>query len=142
MARRRSIEKLLRTVNAHAIPEVTKALFAGGEMIAVEAQISITAGAVSGKFHVPSKPGEPPNNDTGVLAGNIETNKIRLLQVEVSSNAPYSKDLEFGTSRIAARPFMAPAANAKRPAVKKLVDKAVKRAVRRAIKGGEGFGGL
>lgn len=142
MARRRSIEKLLRTVNAHAIPEVTKALFAAGEMIQVEAQISITAGAVSGKNHVPSKPGEPPNNDTGVLANNIETNKVRLLVVEVSSNAPYSKDLEFGTSRVAARPFMAPAANKKRDAAKKLVDKAVKRAVRRAIKGGEGVGGL
>lgn len=142
MARRKSIDKLLRTVYAHAVPEVTKALFAAGEMIAVEAQISITAGAVSGKFHVPSAPGEPPNNDTGVLAGNIETNQIGLLRVEVSSNAPYASDLEFGTSKIAARPYMAPAANLKRPDAQRLVDRAIKRAVRRATQGGEGYGGL
>lgn len=135
MARRRSISSLLGRMQAETIREVSQALFAGGELVAVEAQISITSGAVSGANHQPSSPGEPPNNDTGVLANNIETVQINRLKVEVSSNAPYSQALEFGTSKIAARPFMAPAANAKRRDVERLVDRAVKRGVRRAAQG-------
>jgi len=87
---------------------VGKALFAAGEMIQVEAQISITSGAVSGKNHVASKAGEAPNADTHLLANNIETVQKAPLVVEVSSNAPYSAPLEFGSERKAgktSRPF-------------------------------------
>lgn len=121
----------LRKLSGQAmVRDVGKALFAAGEMIQVEAQISITAGAVSGKGHVPSAPGEPPNNDTGVLANNIETNQVAPLIVEVSSNAPYAAPLEFGTSKMAARPYMAPARDAKRAEVVQLVRQAVDRAVK------------
>lgn len=111
---------------------VGKALFAGGESIQIEAQLSITQGAVSGKNHVPSKPGEPPNQDTGVLSGNIETVQKGPLLVEVSSNAPYSTPLEFGTSKMAARPFMRPARDKKRAEVVALVERAVSQAVRQS----------
>ncbi|WP_443478385.1 HK97-gp10 family putative phage morphogenesis protein [Novosphingobium aerophilum] len=117
------------------VREVGKALFAAGEMIQVEAQISITAGAVSGKKHVPSAPGRAPNNDTGTLAGNIETNQTAPLVVEVSSNAPYAGDLEFGTSKMAARPYMAPARDAKRKEVEQLVRRAVDKVVRQSKSG-------
>lgn len=109
---------------------VGQALFAGGDLIRTEAQISITAGAVSGKGHVPSRPGEPPNNDTGHLANNIEAVQVEPLVVEVSSNAPYSAPLELGTSKMAARPFMAPARDAKRKAVVDLVQQAMDSVVR------------
>lgn len=135
MTRRRSISSLLGRMTAETAREVSQALFAGGEAIAVEAQISITAGAVSGKKHVASAPGEAPNQDTGVLGNNIETIQKSRFKVEVSSNAPYSADLEFGTSKMEARPFMAPAANAKRSDVERLVDRAVKRGIRRAAQG-------
>lgn len=111
---------------------VGQALFAGGNRIQVEAQLSITQGAVSGKNHVPSKPGEPPNQDTGRLADNIETVQKGPLLVEVSSNAPYSAPLEFGTSKMAARPFMRPARDKKRREVVDLVQRAVSEAVRRS----------
>lgn len=117
------------------IREVGKALFAGGEAITVEAQISITSGAVSGKGHVASAPGQPPNQDSGVLGGNIETNQIAPLVVEVSSNAPYAAPLEFGTSKMEARPYMAPARDAKRQEVTQLVRRAVNRAVKQAKSG-------
>lgn len=104
---------------------VGRALFAGGEAIQIEAQISITRGAVSGKAHVPSAPGSPPNNDTGVLANNIETVQISVDHVEVSSNAPYAAAQEFGNSRLPARPYMAPAAAAKRKEITDLVRRAV-----------------
>lgn len=114
--------------------EIGKALFAGADIIRTEAQISITAGSASGKQHVPSAPGQPPNQDTGVLAGNIET-ELRFdgrgPVAEVSSNAPYSAPLEFGTSKMAARPFMAPAGDAKRAEVRRLVERAVSHLSRR-----------
>lgn len=113
--------------------DVGKALFAAGEMIAVEAQISITAGAVSGKKHIASAPGEPPNQDTGHLAGNIEARHTQSdLVVEVASEAEYSAPLEFGTSRMAPRPFMQPARDAKLKEAQALVQKAINRAVKRS----------
>lgn len=107
------------------VRRVGAALFAGGQMIQVEAQLSITNGAVSGRGHVPSAPGQPPKNDTGVLANNIETVQVAPLKVEVSSNAPYAAHLEFGTSKMAERPYMRPATARKRREVVQLVRRAV-----------------
>lgn len=112
--------------------EIEKALFAGGQLIESEARLSISRGAVSGKGHVPSSPGEPPNYDTGVLSNNIETAKAGVLRVTVSSNAPYSSPLEFGTSKMAARPFLRPARDKQRPAVKRLVEEGLNRIVKRS----------
>lgn len=114
-------EKTVRRVGA--------ALFAGGEEIRAEASHMITEGAVSGKNHVPSLPGEPPNEDTGTLRTNIETTQTGPLQVEVSSNAPYAAVLEFGGSKIAERPYMRPATNRKRQDVVRLVRAAVNDAI-------------
>jgi len=121
----------LRKLSGEAmVREVGKALFAAGELIQVEAQISITSGAVSGKKHTPSAPGEAPNNDSGVLVNNIETKQVAPLIVEVSSNAPYAAPLEFGSSKMAARPYIGPARDTKRKEVAQLVRKAVERAVK------------
>lgn len=126
------IARLKKLQGEAMVREVGKALFAGGEAIQVEAQISISAGSVSGAKHVPSAPGQPPNQDTGVLAGNIETNQVAPLVVEVSSSAPYAAALEFGTSKMEARPYMGPARDAKRAEVTQLVRKAVDRAIKRS----------
>jgi hypothetical protein len=99
------------------VQRVGAALFAGGEEIRAEAAHLITEGAVSGKNHVPSAPGEPPNEDTGTLRTHIETTQTGPLSVEVSSNAPAAVDLEVGTSKMAARPYMAPASRRKKASV-------------------------
>lgn len=129
---KRHTDRLRRMRSPAAIRKVGSALFAGGQMIQVEAQISITAGAVSGKNHVPSAPGQPPNQDTGVLANAIETNQVAPLKVEVSSNAPYAVALEFGTSKMAERPYMRPATAKKRAEVTRLVRRAVDSAIQGA----------
>lgn len=126
------IARLKKLNGPEMVREVGAALFAGGERIQVEAQIGISAGSVSGAKHVPSAPGEYPNQDTGHLAGNIETNQVAPLVVEVSSNAEYSSPLEFGTSKMAARPFMSTARDAKRKEVEQLVRRAVNRVVKRS----------
>lgn len=109
---------------------VSSALFELGNRVQVDAQTSITEGAVSGAGHVPSKPGEPPNNDTGVLASNIETIQAEPLKVLVSSNAPYAAPLEFGTSKMAARPYMRPALQKNRDRIAKRLAAAVDQANR------------
>jgi len=126
------VARLRALAGANTERLVEQALFAAGEMIQVEAQLSITRGAVSGKNHVPSAPGDPPNQDTGVLAGNIETTRAGKLRVRVTSKAPYSTPLEFGTSKMAARPFMRPARDKMKRHAEALVTKAVQRAVKQS----------
>lgn len=128
--REKHLKRLNRTRGPEMVREVGKALFVAGNVIQVEAQISITQGAISGKGHVPSQPGEPPKNDTGVLANNIETAMTGPLKVEVSSNAPHSVPLEVGSSKMAARPFMGPAAARKRAEATALVRQAVDKVIR------------
>ena len=128
--RDRVVARLNGAAGEKTIREVGKALFAGGELIRGEAAHLITEGAVSGKNHVPSKPGEPPNEDTGVLRTHIETTQPAPLRVEVSSNAPYAVELEAGTSKMAARPYMKPATSRKRKEVVAGVVEAVNRATK------------
>jgi hypothetical protein len=113
---------------------VTRALYAVAQDIQVDAQISITAGATSGKNHVPSAPGEPPNNDTGVLAGNIEATSTGPLKAETSSNAPYGAAQELGSEsqNLPERPYLRPAAQKNRPNAMRKVAAAVDRVVRSA----------
>lgn len=122
--------KLRRIAGTGKEAKIGQALFVGGETIQVEAQISITAGAVSGRGHVPSAPGQPPNADTHLLSDNIETVQPAPLRVEVSSNAPYAAALEFGTSKMAERPYMRPAVAKTRNEVTSLVRGAMNRVLR------------
>lgn len=107
-------DRLRRMASPETIRRVGTALFKAGLLIQTEAQRSITAGAVSGKGHVPSRPGQPPKNDTSNLRNNIETVQESPLRVNVSSNAKYAIPLELGSSKLAARPYMAPAVAQKR----------------------------
>jgi len=130
--RKRVTARLNGLAGQRVVERVGQALFAGGELIRGEAAHLITEGAVSGKGHVPSRPGEPPNEDTGVLRTHIETTRVAPLVVEVSSNAPYAVPLEAGTSKMAARPYMGPAARRKRKEVVELVRRSVNQATKGA----------
>lgn len=109
-----------------------RVLFVGADRIKAEAQRSITAGSVSGKGHVPSAPGEAPNNDTGVLKGNIEAVLKEPLVAEVSSNAPYAAALEFGTSKMAERPYMRPARDKEAGTIGRMFEQEINRLVNRS----------
>lgn len=126
--------RLKRMTSPEMKREVYRALFAAGNIIETIAEISITSGSVSGANHVPSAPGEPPNADTGLLDGNIETTgNPDAVKVFVTSNAPYSVPLEVGTSKMAARPFMGPAARKGRGQASELVRKAVSRVASKGV---------
>ena len=65
--------------------------------------------------HMPSAPGDPPHVDTGRLRSSI-THEVeynnREIEGRVGTNVEYALELEIGSSRIAARPFLRPAFNA------------------------------
>lgn len=154
MANKSRFAKMLDGLEPAVVREVERHMYAAGSKIAVAAQISLTTGAVSGKSHVASAPGEAPNNDTGHLANNIEVLQVARLRVTVTSHAEYSAALEYGSereagktarpgrkklgpvqveyggSRTEARPFMGPAANTTKPEVTRILRQAAKRAIR------------
>lgn len=135
--RKAHIARLKKLTSPATLMLVEGALFAGGQKIQVEAQISITTGAVSGKNHVPSKPGEPPNADTHQLADGIITRRVRALTVEVASTAPHAR-IEWDWGNVAARPYMRPARDKMKAEVVRDVEKALNVAVRRSRSTGAG----
>lgn len=115
------------------IEDAQKALIALGYQMESEIKQSMKAG--TGRVyggHQASAPGEPPAVDTGRLRGSISTNWTgsgmrkgnvdgaaqsgdgieapvgREFTVSVGSAAPYASWLEYGTKKMAARPFIRP----------------------------------
>ena len=70
--------------------------------------------ARSGKFHQASAPGQAPAIDYGVLVNSIKTEMVSDVTGIVFTNVEYALPLEFGSARMAARPFMGPAAETQR----------------------------
>jgi hypothetical protein len=63
------------------------------------------------RTHRASAPGEAPANDLGFLASQIFAEpSSEPMTVNLTSRAPYSVYLEYGTMRIRPRPFLRPAA--------------------------------
>ena len=97
---------------------------------------SILQGAKSGvtyskynprRTHTASAAGEPPASDTGYLANNIFVDMdADGLGASVESRADYSSFLEFGTTKMAARPFMQPALEENRPKIRRLAQRMIK----------------
>ena len=106
--------------------EVGKAVYAAADYLSTEAALSITNGAVSGKNHVASAPGEPPNADTHDLDSSIHTERESQLKALSVADSDHAAPLELGTSKMAARPFMQPAAEKTRKQAQRLVQAAVK----------------
>lgn len=77
-----------------------------------------------------SKPGEPPNTDTGRLANSISaTHKAGAHEAFVHTDIDYAPHLEFGTVKMEARPFLAP----QMETVQQKLHDGVKRAINRQI---------
>ena len=134
MGRIQGRDALKRRLRALAGPKARehlgKVLFAGAEAIAVEAQISISRGAVSGKQHKPAPEGSPPNYDSGHLSDSIEAVQIDDLESAVIVGAEYGEALEHGTSKMGARPFLRPARDKLRKKIRKEFSNAIDRVAR------------
>lgn len=82
------------------------------------------------RMHIASAPGQPPNTDTGRLAGSIRTVETDTPTAYVDALADYAAHLEFGTRNMAARPFMTPAVEAEREKFRKGIDELTARAAK------------
>ena len=115
----KNLPEFLRRLNKHAVKNPEK----NAKKLITEATLLVRNSAVSSILrdpktgqiygnHVASAAGEAPASDTGFLASNI-TFDVNESSGEVvgyvTSAAPYSAALEFGTRNIAPRPFMQPA---------------------------------
>ena len=114
----------------------------GGQLIRGEAIKSIQTGAKSGvmyqkynprREHRASAPGQAPASDTGNLVSKIIV-KNNKDEVRVQSNANYSKFLEFGTSKMLARPFMFPAKEKSKKKIIQITANKVVEAIRELVK--------
>ena len=115
----------------------TKALVGrAGNLVRNTAVQSIQQGAKSGvvyekynprRTHKASAAGQPPATDTGFLVNNIAL-KIDAdsLGASVESRADYSMFLEFGTSKMSARPFMQPALESNKGKIRQLEKRMIK----------------
>lgn len=114
-------------------------LMASATMVQSEAVKSIARGVKSGRTytrgritHQASAPGEAPATDTGALIRGfqIEDAFINRNVVFVLNNSDHAEPLEFGTSRIAARPFLFPALEGSRKKIMKEIRSQVERSLK------------
>lgn len=128
-------DRFLRKMRFYASSEFAElaggVVFEASDAVRSEAHNSITRGAVSGAGHVASAPGEPPNEDTGDLRTGVTNAQTGPLTAQVKASAAHSRPLEFGTSKIAARPFMRPARDKAAPAAIKEGLRKMNREIRR-----------
>jgi hypothetical protein len=87
-----------------AVKETTKAIHSRVE----EAMREPKTGRIYGS-HIASAPGEAPAIDTGLLIGSFKEHFEGLRGIAYSP-IDYAVNLEFGTPRVAPRPFYIPAA--------------------------------
>lgn len=121
----------LKRLSEGVVDVAGKVVFVGSDMIRAEAFRLISEGSISGKGHVASLPGEAPNRDTGVLQAHLTNTKTGPVEAEARSDAPYAAALEFGTSRMAERPYMRPARDKMEPKINRLFEVEIGKLVKR-----------
>ena len=115
----------------------------GAQLIRGQAIRSIPTGPKSGRIyekynprrtHRSSAPGQAPASDTGNLVSQIRVREENKDLIKVESNALYSSFLEFGTSKMLARPFLFPATERSRPKIVQAVFNRVVKEIQRLVK--------
>ena len=118
-------------------------ILGSAQLIRGEAIKSIQTGPKSGRIyekynprrtHKSSAPGQAPASDTGNLVSQIRVRQKNPDEVVVESNALYSSFLEFGTSKMLARPFLFPATERSRPKIVQAVFNRVVKEINRLLK--------
>lgn len=142
------LDDLFRRLPSAMKATVEQTLEAGGQLIANDMRKSIARGTKSGRIytqyfrtsptggvfpigqrppHQASAPGEAPASDTGKLVGSIVASN-KGAHVIIEARSAYARMLEYGTRKIAPRPFFMPAIERNRARVNELVAAAVRQA--------------
>lgn len=124
--------------------EINKAVYASAQKIRTEAikSMQATNGRSGGRFYKhgnvlrqSSGPGEPPMSQTGRLVNSITAyagGDGEAFTVAGRGTVKYAAFLEFGTSKMAARPFMFPALEKSRAWIAARLQDALRRGIERA----------
>lgn len=108
---------------------------------AVKSIQQVSAGGVVTRYtqggnsfdHMVSKEGDAPNTDTGRLASSIAMSHDQGSgEAHVSTDVDYAEHLEFGTVKMAARPFLEPALDKNEKNLLATVGKAIQRQLPKA----------
>jgi HK97 gp10 family phage protein len=120
--------------------EIATALFVGGLKIEENAKLSIQREVKTGRVyrrrtvtHIASAAGQAPANDTGRLVNsfNVSQSADQMVVAIKSGGATvdYAVSLEYGTEKMAPRPFMKPALEKSRAFIQKRMVTGIKRGV-------------
>lgn len=135
----RELQAALRNMTDDIRQEVGKAVVGTALELRGDVVKSIQRGPKSGtvyqkynprRMHQASSPGQAPASDTGRLANSITFDQMGDLTASVGSALAYATYLEYGTSRMAARPFFRPAVERMRPKFQQRLEAALGRATR------------
>lgn len=141
----RRLQRRFAALSEELTAGLGQALLEGAEAVRDEAVRSITSEPKSGRLsataggaarHRASAPGQPPAAQTGRLAASIEARRGPGLSATVGVHdravAEYAEHLEFGTRRMAARPWLVPALERARGDIRRRIEDAVGRALAKA----------
>lgn len=138
------IQKATQAVQQAVASEIDKAVFASAQKVVTEAKTSIANGQKTGRVyrrrtvtHRASAPGEAPASDTGRLVNSITAYPAKAgeaVAVAGRGSVKYARMLEFGTTKISARPFMLPAMEKSRAWIRERLAKAVRKAAIDSVK--------
>ena len=135
--------KALKSLEKDLEQPFREVILGGAQLIRGEAIKSIQTGPKSGRIyerynprrtHQASAPGQAPASDTGNLVSQIIVRPKNPDEVAVESNALYSSFLEFGTSKMLARPFLFPATEKSRMKIAQAVFNKVKQEIQKIAK--------
>lgn len=122
----------LKRLSTDAVKVAGRVVFVGADMVRAEAFRGVSSGSISGRNHVASAPGEYPNRDTGGLQNGFKTEQTGPLSAEFRSETEYSEALEFGTSKMEARPHVRPARDAVKPKIERLFAQEIGKLIQRS----------
>lgn len=135
----KELQAALRNLSDEVRAEVGKAVTGTAIMLRADVVERIQRGPASGvvytkknpnRVHQASAPGEAPATDTGRLANSIEFDQIGPLTATVGSSLLYALYLEYGTTRMAPRPYFRPAVEAVRPKFERALERALAGAIK------------
>ena len=135
----------LERMNGCAGEALKSGALAGGMAIQAGMKRRITQGGKSGRlykrgkggWHQASAPGEAPASDTGALANSIETRISKsspdYAESETGPTVEYGGMLEYGTSRVKARPYARPTLDEDADLIQDAMRRALEHALKRAM---------
>lgn len=143
------LKKASAEVQKAVLAELKAGMYFSGKKVEETAKKSLTEGGKTGRVykrgsvtHRASAPGEAPASDTGRLLNSIHvdsqvTVERTALVAEVKAggaDTKYAPMLEFGTSKMQARPFMFPAFENSKKWIQDRLAKAVQRGIAKGSK--------